>query len=130
MWLVDPKIMCQKHLCGEHLEMHMYLGAIKKGKKIRGFLKNNLFEPKKLKDRHDELATEMERRGYRHASLMLQDDYEETIKLLNEEDLCVCIDKECSLNQLVSRCPKCCQGFSQVCSEPLPASPTETQSIY
>ena len=59
MWLVDPKILCQKHLCGEHVEMHMFLGTLKKGKKIDGFLKNNLFEPRVLHKRHEELKEEM-----------------------------------------------------------------------
>lgn len=28
MWMVDPKIMCRKHLLGEHLELHMLAGCI------------------------------------------------------------------------------------------------------
>ena len=40
--MVDPKFLCQKHLCGEHLECHMFLGTLKKNKKVDGYLKNNL----------------------------------------------------------------------------------------
>ena len=31
MWNVDPKLMCNKHLLGEHVEMHMFFGTIQKG---------------------------------------------------------------------------------------------------
>ena len=70
MWLCDPKILCQKHLCGEHLETHMFLGSLKKGKKVDGFLSNNLFEPMALYWRHKQLSLEMVDRGYKHKSEM------------------------------------------------------------
>ena len=59
MWLVNPEIMCQKHLCGEHVEMHMFLGTLKKRKKVDGYITNNLFEPRLLYQRHKNLAEEM-----------------------------------------------------------------------
>lgn len=31
MWLVPPSHMCRKHLLGEHVELHMLLGTLKKG---------------------------------------------------------------------------------------------------
>ena len=34
MWLVPPSHMCRKHLLGEHVELHMLLGTLKKGKSI------------------------------------------------------------------------------------------------
>ena len=30
MWLVPPQLMCDQHLLGEHLEMHMFIGTIRK----------------------------------------------------------------------------------------------------
>lgn len=68
MWLINPKKLCRKHLLGEHLEMHMFAGAIKKGKGISGYIKNDLVVLGKIKSRHDKLAKEMKRRGYKHKS--------------------------------------------------------------
>ena len=31
MWMVDPQIMCRQHLLGEHTEMHMFVGTLKRG---------------------------------------------------------------------------------------------------
>ena len=85
MWLCDPKIMCQKHLCGEHVEMHMFLGTIKKGKKIDGYLKNNLLEPMALYWRHKQLELEMIDRGYNHNSEMF--DVPNTVLNISEEKI-------------------------------------------
>ena len=59
MWLVDPKLLCSKHLGGEHVECHMFLGTIRKRKSVIGYLKNGLFSPQVLKERHDKLAVEL-----------------------------------------------------------------------
>ena len=71
MWNVNPKLMCRQHLLGEHLEMHMFAGTIKKGIKIDGYIKNGLVQIGDIKNRHDILALEMFMRGYKHKSLML-----------------------------------------------------------
>jgi hypothetical protein len=70
MWLVNPKLMCDKHLLGEHVEMHMFVGAIRKGISIQGYIDTGLVETERIKDRHDEIANEMSSRGMRHASPM------------------------------------------------------------
>ncbi len=67
-WLVNPKLLCRKHLLGEHVEHHMFMGSIKKGISVEGFLRDGLLEPKTLHSRHDELVEEMKRRGYNHKS--------------------------------------------------------------
>ena len=59
MWLVDPNLLCNRHLLGEHLEMHMFIGTIKKGSKINGYVEGGLCDPTKIIFRHDELADEM-----------------------------------------------------------------------
>ncbi len=98
MWNVNPELMCQKHLCGEHLECHMFYGAIKEGKKIDGYIRNGLLEMHTLKRRHDELAIEMLNRGYKHQS-----------PLPNDFDDCElgCVDVEENIKALIERCPKC-----------------------
>ena len=68
MWMVDPKIMCRKHLLGEHAEVHMLYGCISKGRNIRGFIDDRLVDPYRLFSRHQELVTEMNFRGYKHLS--------------------------------------------------------------
>ena len=68
MWCVDVTKMCRKHLLGEHVECHMFVGTINKGISIQGYLDDGLVEVDLLWARHDELAKEIERRGYNHKS--------------------------------------------------------------
>ena len=98
MWMVDPTVMCQKHLMGEHVEIHMLVGTINKNKSIDGFIANDLLEPQNIIERHEELAIEMKRRGYNHKSPL-----PEIIgKIIHQE-----IDKEKSFNDLINRCEVC-----------------------
>lgn len=66
MWNVPPQYMCRKHLLGEHLEIHMFVSSIRLGKKMQGYIKNNLLETHNLKKRHDEIVNEMIKRKYNH----------------------------------------------------------------
>ena len=34
MWMIDPTMLCTKHLLGEHVELHMFVGTINKNKKL------------------------------------------------------------------------------------------------
>lgn len=68
LWLVDPKVLCRKHILGEHFESHLFVGALNKGKTIKGFLDKGLLEIHSIKKRHDELAQEMIARGMKHNS--------------------------------------------------------------
>ena len=70
MWGVNPKLLCRKHLLGEHVEMHMFVGSINKGFSIDGFINTGLVETDKIRKRHGELANEMLHRGYNHNSLL------------------------------------------------------------
>ena len=68
MWCVDVSKMCRQHLLGEHVECHMFVGTINKGIDVRGYLARGLLQPSLLQERHDQLAKEIERRGYSHKS--------------------------------------------------------------
>jgi hypothetical protein len=68
MWMVNPRLMCRKHLLGEHVELHMFVAAIRRGLSLQGYLDKKLFEPHNVVRRHDDLVGELERRGYRHRS--------------------------------------------------------------
>jgi len=74
MWQIPPEAMCRKHLLGEHVEMHMFAGSLVKGISMKGYIDNGLLDLPLLKERHDELVSEMERRGYNHKS-PLEHDY-------------------------------------------------------
>ena len=97
MWMVNPKNMCRKHLLGEHVELHMLVGSIKKKQSLQGFIKNKLIDTSKIQARHDALVKEMERRGYNHKSPLTYDDKLNLGKVNSKE----------SYKELLRRCPDC-----------------------
>ena len=64
MWMLPTAGMCRKHLLGEHVELHMLLGSLRRGKSIEGFLSGGLVDPQCIFARHQELVAEMTRRGF------------------------------------------------------------------
>lgn len=66
--MVPPDMMCRKHLLGEHIETHMFVGAINKGSSVAGYITGGLLEFDSLRQRHDKLVHEMMTRGYKHNS--------------------------------------------------------------
>jgi len=68
MWGVEPNKLCRKHLLGEHVEMHMFAGTISKGISITGYILKELVNPALIQSRHDQLAEEINKRGYNHKS--------------------------------------------------------------
>lgn len=97
-WMVDPKCLCRQHLLGEHNECHSFIGCIKKGTSLKGYISKGLVEVDKIQKRHDELAEEMIRRGYNHKSPL------DCCNLLWEEG---CVDSEQNIEELKRRCPEC-----------------------
>ena len=97
MWNVDPSLLCRQHLLGEHVEMHMFAGAIRLRTSVLGYLERGLVETGKIGQRHDELVAEMEKRGMNHRSPLAQPpthDFGE-------------VDSEANLTELARRCPAC-----------------------
>lgn len=70
MWKVNPRLLCRQHLLGEHLEMHMFQAIVRTKGSLRGYINNGLVEVHSIRFRHDELANELLRRGYKHNSPM------------------------------------------------------------
>lgn len=68
MWMVDPKILCNNHLFGEHRELHAFVGTLNKGIRVKGYLEKGLLEVHSLKKRHEHLVLEILARGYTHKS--------------------------------------------------------------
>ncbi|KKP77706.1 MAG: hypothetical protein UR73_C0013G0004 [candidate division WS6 bacterium GW2011_GWF1_35_23] len=99
MWGVNPELLCNKHLLGEHVEMHMFAGTIAKNISIQGYLDNKLVNPIEINDRHDLLVIEMQKRGMNHQSPLQKID----INIIGE------IDVQKNINELSKRC-KICQG--------------------
>ena len=98
MWMVDPKKMCRKHLLGEHVEIHMMVGTLLKGRSIDGFLERGLLEPQSARKRHDALAAEMQARGYKHCSPLPQFPSNKPVARVVQER---------SEAELAARCPAC-----------------------
>lgn len=73
MWLgIDPSDLCQQHLVAEHGELHQEVGTYLRHPHgeavVRGHVEKAQVVPSKIRERHDALAAEMERRGYDHDS--------------------------------------------------------------
>jgi len=98
MWNINPKILCRQHLLGEHNELHSFLGCIKKGTSLKGYIEKGLVEIHNIKKRHDELSEEMIRRGYKHNSDL---DVE---NLLWQEGF---VNIEENIKELKKRCKEC-----------------------
>lgn len=102
IWDIDPKLLCDRHLLGEHNEAHALWSIIVNG--LKGW--SNHPETKrwrgKLKAlylRHEATANEMQRRGFNHKSPLdemlatgkaVQDELKDSIevqeRLLSEKD--------------------------------------------
>lgn len=99
MWMIPPKLMCRQHLLGEHVECHMLLGTIRRGKSLDGFVADELIDTAQLKQRHDDLRDEMISRGYNHNSPF---DYNDALALGH-------VNVIRSLGELSRRCSTCAE---------------------
>lgn len=96
MWKVPPELLCDQHLRGEHVEMHMFEGCLRLGKSVQGYIDKGLVELHNIKNRHNEIAKEMIERGMNHKSPA-------TIAGPMQGK----VNVEESLKELARRCPKC-----------------------
>ena len=97
MWMVDPKILCRKHLLGEHVELHMLVGSIKRNRSIDGFVRDGLISTQHISSRHTALVQEMKARGYNHQSPLV---YRDTLKRGS-------VNVGASVDELRRRCAAC-----------------------
>lgn len=99
MWMVDARILCNRHLLGEHGEIHKHRHNFVKGHSIEG--RRGQIEPASMKLRHDVLEDEMRRRGMNARSPYEQPD-------LSGYDLHGhCVDRVAALKDLIGRCNVC-----------------------
>lgn len=97
MWNVKPGKMCDRHLLGEHVECHMFVGTLNRNKKIQGYIDKGLVEVHNIKKRHDELAGEMLKRGMKHKSPLPEYKMKKAGR----------INPEKNIIELKKRCSKC-----------------------
>ena len=97
MWNVDTGKMCTRHLLGEHVEMHMFVGALNKNKSVKGYVDTGLVETHNIEKRHGEIVKEFKKRGFNHKSPLLR--YK--TKVMGK------VDAENNLKELARRCKEC-----------------------
>jgi hypothetical protein len=107
MWMVDPAVLCNKHLLGEHVECHMFAGHLIRKRKITNYITFNLLEPKSLAQRHNILARQMRKRLMKHKSPLPRFSISYLPKAQQEYK----VDVEKSLKDLIKRCPACKKRF-------------------
>ncbi len=110
MWMVDPRGMCRRHLLGEHVECHMFLATFRLGRSLAGYVRNGLVELDRLKARHDALAAEMLRRGYRHRSPLAPG---RRLPAIGQ------VDPAANRRELARRCAECRRRLHPEANQPL-----------
>ncbi len=101
MWNLPPGKLCDRHLLGEHKELHQAVGSINKGKSIKKHIEMGQIEIHNIKKRHKGLVKEMIKRGFKHKSHLPK------FKSFNMGY----IDKDFNKNDLISRCNNCKKRF-------------------
>lgn len=124
MWLVNPRMLCTKHLSGEHVETHMFFGTLNKGIGVRGYIDKNLFEPEVLFERHEELKKELDyrrelkgKKKEAHKSEMNAQETKALVVKLPKNIREYKIDKQAALDELCYRCPECRARAEQLLSK-------------
>jgi hypothetical protein len=101
--MVDPKLLCRKHLLGEHNEIHKHRHVFVKQWSVSKRISGNQIEPLSMKERHDSIANEMLNRGYNHKSPFEQPD----ISYLPDHEKYYTVNVLSSHEDLKSRCQAC-----------------------
>lgn len=104
MWMLPPELLCDKHLRGEHGELHKHRHIFTKQRSIAGRVRYPAqIEPESMKERHDELAIEMLLRGMKHESPYTQPD----LSYLPTDQRYVKANLAYNIADLSRRCPDC-----------------------
>ena len=69
MWMVNPGVMRNQHMPGEHVELHIIIGTVKRNKSISGYL-NGHAQLGLIIARHAQLVDEMECRHMNNQSVI------------------------------------------------------------
>jgi len=111
MWMIDPKKLCNKHLIGEHGELHKFLPSFRKGFRVdKRFIPVVQIQLNAILERHDILAKEMIERGMSHKSPLLNiPDLKKTYPKYFDLN----VDLDISNNDLCDRCIECKRRIEQ-----------------
>ena len=104
MWMINPTLLCSKHLLGEHGEIHKHRHNFEKKHKITKRISPVVqIEPESMEKRHNALAEEMLARKFNHKSPYTQPD----LSYLKNEERFAKANLGVSVMDLKSRCPEC-----------------------
>ena len=107
MWMINPKLLCNKHLLGEHGEIHKHRHNFVKRHKIDKRIELGQIEPSAMLIRHNELVLEMKTRGMNHQSPYEMPD----ISYLPASQRTFKVNRSAALEDLHRRC-EACRGLS------------------
>lgn len=97
MWMLPPEWLCDRHLLGEHVELHMLAGCLRQQKSVQGYIDKGLVEIHNIHSRHEDIAKEILARGFMHQSPLPKfESFEAGL-----------VDTQKSLADLHKRCPSC-----------------------
>lgn len=103
--MVDPVLLCNKHLIGEHGELHKFLPSFRKGYKVdKRFYPVVQIQFVGYEERHDALVKEMLNRGFNHKSPLKDLP---NFKRIYPQYYDLQVDLENSCRDLMLRCNKC-----------------------
>ena len=113
--MCNPRILCSQHLSGEHNELHKFKPDFEKKKSITNRILLNQIEPRAMRNRHDLLARELDRRakvrgsgGHKSPYIMPDLDY------LNIGERNYRIRRGDALEELLNRCEECRKRFKKL----------------
>ena len=113
MWMVNPRILCSKHLSGEHGELHKHKHNFVKCHSMTGRIKGNALEPLSLQSRHDELERELNRRQKIEGRKQTSSPFEAPdVSYLPSHELNYKVKVEESLFLLLNKCPACLEKYN------------------
>ena len=103
--MINPELLCNKHLLGEHGELHKFIPSFRKKYSIDNRISPVVqIELSSYQQRHDELADEMLSRGMNHKSPLPElPDF----SYLPEEQYNAKVDIDISIKDLKERCYDC-----------------------
>lgn len=103
MWMINPELLCDQHLLGAHGEIHKFKHSFEKKHNMIKRITLGQIEPKAMKEEHDRLVLEMEKRGMKHNSPYELPD----LNYIPQEYLDMKVDADKSIEDLKDRCFKC-----------------------
>ena len=108
MWGIEPNKLCNKHLLGERVEMLMFLGTLRKGNNIKGYIEKGLVNPPQIVLRFEQLTDEGKARGMNMTRKIKIEEYRAFFSYLKNDCSRHELDLNANLEDLVKRCSSCC----------------------